>query len=113
MTTEIKCFQGDSDICAKTKCTACNMWPISPAGKQVSPALNGLLGCPFCGEQPEVSMDGTEIEIGCCFNFVRQKSNYLTFDERGTWSNLTHNFNRAAEQKCLLAITAEWNTRAT
>ena len=70
-----------------------------------------LLGCPHCGDQPEYTVLGSHIEIWCCAGMIRQKSDYLTLEERQTWNNdkLMHSDN--AERKAFEAVAAEWNRR--
>jgi hypothetical protein len=69
-----------------------------------------LLPCPFCGEQPDVSTIGSCIVIDCCVVMDRQKSDYLTLEERRTWKG--YHFGAEAEEKVFLAVADEWNNRA-
>lgn len=70
-----------------------------------------LKTCPFCGGKPTITTDGTYIEIWCCSSMSRQKSDYLTFDERDTWNDNTDRFSPEAESKVLEIVSKEWNTR--
>ena len=72
---------------------------------------NYIIGCPVCGDQPEVSSSGTCIDIECCVSMSRQKSDYLTLDERMTWSNDALSYSADAERKAMAAVIEEWNTR--
>ena len=73
--------------------------------------LNAMLGCPFCGEQPDVSVLGTQLEFNCCCSMSFQKSDYLTIDERGTFSYDTLKYSDEAEDKVMKEAIEEWNTR--
>ena len=72
-----------------------------------------LLCCPFCGEDPELETEGTWIEINCCVSMSRQKSDYLSIEERDSWNSDIHRFGLYEEFKVLCAVTSEWNTRST
>ncbi len=67
--------------------------------------------CPFCGESPEVLTDGSWIEVFCCVSLSRQKSDYLTKDERQTWNNALFLYGPEAEAKVLREVISEWNDR--
>ena len=69
------------------------------------------LGCPFCGKSPSVETLGTSIEVDCCVLMSRQKSDYLTIEERETWDSEEIQFSSSAEAKVLKAVRDEWNTR--
>ena len=69
------------------------------------------LGCPFCGNSPSVETLGTWIEVGCCVSMSRQKSDYLTIEERETWDAEEIIFSKSAEAKALNSVRDEWNTR--
>lgn len=69
------------------------------------------LGCPMCGEQPNVETLGTWIEINCCVSMSRQKCDYLTIAERESWRPDYTQFCIDAEAKVLQAVREEWNTR--
>lgn len=70
-----------------------------------------LLPCPCCGEPPEVGTLGTFVEIYCCVQMSRQKSEYLTLEERDTWNNEAALYGPDAERKVFDAVAAEWNGR--
>ena len=76
------------------------------------PEASALLCCPFCGEAPELETEGTWIEINCCVSMGRQKSDYLSIEERESWNSGIHRFGLYEEFKALCAVTSEWNTRA-
>lgn len=69
------------------------------------------LGCPFCGNEPSVETIGTWIEVDCCVSMSRQKSDYMTMEERETWDSDEIVYSDAAEAKVLKAVRDEWNTR--
>lgn len=74
-------------------------------------SLNAMLGCPFCGEQPYVNTLGTQLEFNCCCSMSFQKSDYLTLEERGTFSYETLLFSNEAEEKVMKIAIKQWNTR--
>jgi hypothetical protein len=41
-----------------------------------------------------------------------QKSDYMTLEERGTWSNKTASYAPEAEAKAIAALEERWTTRA-
>ena len=71
-----------------------------------------LRECAFCGSEPEYSTFGSHIEIGCCVFMSRQKSDYLTINERMTYDAETMLYSGAAEEKAFNAVAIEWNRRA-
>ena len=73
--------------------------------------MNDLLGCPFCGEIPEVQDLGTTIDFDCCCSMSLQKSDVLTLDERGTFSMETFKYSDEAEAKAMAEVVSRWNTR--
>lgn len=75
--------------------------------------LTVLLGCPICGKQPEVTTDGSSIYIDCCVSMSRQKCDYMTIDERGTYDNKTYSYAAEIEEKVFNLVADEWNTRAS
>ena len=79
--------------------------------RSMSVPLTALLGCPHCGEQPECTVLGSHIEIWCCAGMSRQKSDYLTLEERQTWDNDKLMHSDKAERKAFEAVAAEWNRR--
>jgi hypothetical protein len=70
-----------------------------------------LLDCPICGNQPTLMTRGTFIDIECCVSMSRQKSDYMTMEERQTWCNNRLTYSDEAEAKVLALVTGEWNTR--
>lgn len=67
--------------------------------------------CPFCGKLPDVSADGTWIEIQCCVSMNRQKCDYLTIEERKTNGKTDCSYGPKAEDKVLGIVRNEWNSR--
>lgn len=68
--------------------------------------------CPFCGEEPEVSNCGTWVYIECCASMGRQKSDYLTMEERHSiGSPPEYPYAKEVEEKVLNLVLKEWNTR--
>jgi len=72
---------------------------------------SSIAGCPICGEQPDVCCEGSEIEFNCCVTMVRQKSDYLTLEERAQWDPDLCRYRGTIEQKVYRAVLAEWGTR--
>ena len=72
-----------------------------------------LLPCPFCGEHPNVRTDGSFIEIHCCVSMDRQKSDYLSPDERCEWDRDLQRYRGVLERKVFMAVAAEWNKRVS
>ena len=70
-----------------------------------------LKECPFCGEQPNISFDGSQIEISCCVSMEIQKSNYLTIEQRETWNSVIYCYSDEAEEIAKTEIITKWNTR--
>jgi len=89
--------------------------PEPSSGNEVG--CNGLLGkddlktCPFCGEAPDLTTDGSSIDVECCVSMWRQKSDYLTLEQRQTWSVITHRHSEEVESYVLNEVLSEWNTR--
>jgi len=89
--------------------------PERSSGNEVG--CNGLLGkddlklCPFCGDVPDLATDGSCIDIECCVSMWRQKSDYLTLEQRQTWSVITHRHSEEVESYVLNEVLSEWNTR--
>ncbi|MDX9744512.1 MAG: hypothetical protein RBT59_11875 [Arcobacteraceae bacterium] len=74
--------------------------------------VKNLKKCPFCGNMPELSTDGSHIEISCCVDMSFQKSDYLDKDERATWSKENEdNYSDKAENKVVNIAITKWNTR--
>ena len=73
--------------------------------------MSELLGCPFCGEQPEISSIGTFIEIDCCCSMSVQKCDHLSLEERETFSYETYKYSDDAESKAMKVAVERWNTR--
>jgi hypothetical protein len=73
--------------------------------------LMAVLGCPFCGEQPDIATDGTQLEFYCCCSMSFQKCDYLTLDERGTFSYETYKYSDEAEEKVMKIAVERWNAR--
>jgi hypothetical protein len=74
--------------------------------------MSEIKNCPFCGSEPEYSTFGSHIQIGCCVFMSRQKSDYLTINERMTYDAETMLYSGAAEEKAFNAVAIEWNRRA-
>lgn len=74
--------------------------------------LMQVLGCPICGEIPHVSTDGSCIDIECCVSMSRQKCDYMTMEERETWSDITYRHSDESEKRVLELVISEWNTRS-
>ena len=72
---------------------------------------NDLLACPFCGNKPEVNRLGSHIDLDCCVCMSRQKSDYMTMEERHTWDQTTFKYSDEAEAKAWAFVVGEWNTR--
>lgn len=68
--------------------------------------------CPFCGEFPDIETDGSCIEINCCCSMSFQKSDYLTHEQRDTWSNTHFRYSVNAEKLVLEEAAKAWNRRA-
>lgn len=68
--------------------------------------------CPFCGEVPDSDHIGTYIEITCCVVMDMQKCDYLTNEQRDTWSCDTYTYSEEAEAICAKELISRWNTRA-
>jgi len=70
------------------------------------------IGCPICGEAPQVDREGTWMEISCCVSMSWQKCDYLTMEERQTWSEITHSRSPEVEDKVFNMMVNHWNTRS-
>lgn len=68
--------------------------------------------CPHCGDDPEISTEGSCIDVECCASMTFQKSDILTMDERRTWNGDTHIHSPEAEDKALNTVAALWNKRS-
>jgi len=67
--------------------------------------------CPFCGDKPDVSDEGSCIDVECCASMSRQKCDYLTVEERQTYSFDTYRHSDEVEMKVYNLVIAEWNSR--
>ena len=93
------CFVSCQERCT---CTPPNgEWHITP----------DLIECPFCGETPKVSNDGSCLAIDCCISMGLQKCDILTIEQRDTWNSVTFRYSDEAEEMCLRHISVKWNTR--
>lgn len=72
-----------------------------------------ILPCPFCGEKPEVTTLGSHIEIFCCTGYSRQKTDYMSYEERqeNDFCYETYLYPPPIEKMILEQVVAEWNTR--
>ena len=79
----------------------------------MSSLSEGFKGCPFCGDIPEVSNDGTCLDIDCCVSMSFQKSDI--FDEKyGKRFDLnmeTLKYDPELEQDAIDYAKEIWNTR--
>ena len=71
----------------------------------------GVLGCPFCGAQPEINSSGTFIEIACCCSMMMQKSDHLSLNERADFNKETFRYSDASERYVMRLAIEMWNTR--
>jgi hypothetical protein len=78
---------------------------------KAKPKTPKFLPCPFCGDAPIVDTLGTYIDVYCCVNMTRSKSDFLTQKENRTWVNERYLYAPSAERKALAAVAKEWNTR--
>ncbi len=74
--------------------------------------MNKLKDCPFCGEQPEINVLGSCIDIDCCCSMSFQKSDYLSMEQRESWSEKTFSYDDGSESIALLNALEQWNERA-
>jgi len=70
-----------------------------------------LLPCPFCGEKPDIETKGSCIDIECCVSMSRQKSDYLTKEQRQTTGRDGYSYSDDVESYVLDKVVGEWNTR--
>lgn len=81
----------------------------------IADQLPQLKSCPFCGDQPRYAYFGSQVNIDCCSSFSRQKSDYLTREERHMTSREyfdEHHLNiPEIEIKVQTAVITEWNDR--
>lgn len=68
--------------------------------------------CPFCGALPEVESDGSSVDITCCCTMSFQKCDYLTSEQRGTWSDKAYRYSDEAEKIVLNEAARTWNKRS-
>jgi len=85
---------------------------IKMINKEKFAIMKNLKPCPICGNIPAYSTVGSYIDIECCVSMSRQKSDYLTSEERGKWNNSTYCYSQKIEIKVLKIVLEEWNTRA-
>lgn len=80
----------------------------------MSSLSDGFKGCPFCGDIPEVSNEGTFIDIDCCVSMSFQKCDILDdkFDQRFPLNPDTLKHDPELEQVILDYAKEQWNTRA-
>lgn len=80
-----------------------------------SPLLgkDDLKPCPFCGDMPDLSTDGSCIAIECCVSMARQKCDYLTIEQRDTKSENGNPYDYCNEVETFVLdkVISEWNTR--
>lgn len=78
--------------------------------------MNELLGCPFCGEAPELpDGDGTQYEIECTCGMARcsvRICDLMTIEERMSDDFTDYRYGEEFIDRAKREAVRKWNTRA-
>lgn len=84
---------------------------MSKALDEVSMKAIEAKNCPICGHPPDISTAGSCINIDCCVSMSREKTDYMTIEERENTQMENFHYAPEIEARILAAVVAEWNIR--